>query len=65
MSDETRRQELKAKINDKLNKLSIEDLEKVAGGNWTFAENCPVCGGSYGFSDEDGMLYCTNCGYRP
>lgn len=32
MSDEKRREELKAKINEQLDKLSIEDLEKVAGG---------------------------------
>jgi hypothetical protein len=32
MSDEKRREELKAKINEQLDKFSIEDLEKVAGG---------------------------------
>ena len=32
MSDEKRRAELKAKINEQLDKLSIEDLESVAGG---------------------------------
>jgi hypothetical protein len=32
MSDEKRREELKAKINEQLDKLSIEDLESVAGG---------------------------------
>jgi hypothetical protein len=32
MSDEKRREELKAIINEQLDKLSIEELEKVAGG---------------------------------
>jgi len=32
MSDEKRREELKAKINEQLDKFSIEDLERVAGG---------------------------------
>jgi hypothetical protein len=32
MSDEKRREELKAIINEQLDKLSIEDLESVAGG---------------------------------
>jgi hypothetical protein len=32
MSDEKRREELKAKINEQLDKLSIEELESVAGG---------------------------------
>lgn len=33
MSDEKKREELKAKINDELDELSLEDLEKVAGGD--------------------------------
>ena len=32
MSDEKRREELKAKINEQLDKLSIEELESIAGG---------------------------------
>jgi len=32
MSDEKRREELKAKINEQLDNLSIEDLEKIVGG---------------------------------
>lgn len=32
MSDEKRREELKAKINAQLDNLSTEDLEKIAGG---------------------------------
>ena len=32
MSDEKRREELKAKINEQLDKLSTEELESVAGG---------------------------------
>ena len=32
MSNENSREELKAKINEQLDMLSIEDLEKVAGG---------------------------------
>ena len=45
MSDEKRREELKATINEQLDKLSLEDLERVAGGG---AENntwtCKWCG---------------------
>lgn len=45
MSDEKRREELKATINEQLDKLSLEDLERVAGGSdekstWT----CKWCG---------------------
>jgi hypothetical protein len=32
MGDEKRREELKAKINEQLDKLSIEELESIAGG---------------------------------
>jgi hypothetical protein len=32
MSDEKRREELKAKINEELDGLSTEDLESIAGG---------------------------------
>lgn len=49
MSDEKRREELKAKINEQLDKLSIEDLENVAGGaEWVperdFHRTCEKCG---------------------
>ena len=42
MSDDKRREELKARVNEKLEKLSIEELEKVAGGflDWI---TCPKC----------------------
>ena len=45
MSDEKRREELKAKINEQLDKLSIEELESVAGGfEIQGGVYCPVCG---------------------
>jgi len=40
MSDEKRREELKAKINEQLDKFSIEDLERVAGG-WNGPDDDP------------------------
>ena len=49
MSDEIKkREELKAKINEKLDALSLEDLEKVAGG-----ENLPL--------EHFGLKYCAFC----
>ena len=45
MSDEKKREELKAKINEQLDELSVDDLEQVSGGSgdsektWT----CPYC----------------------
>ena len=57
MSDEKRREELNAKINEQPDNLSIEDLEKVAGGAKekyccrkcgtafsSYNSKCPKCG---------------------
>lgn len=46
MSDEKRREELKAKINEELNVLSTEDLESIVGGGMIydlFLRNRPYC----------------------
>ena len=48
MSDEKRRAELMARINDHLDKLSIDDLEKFAGG-------------IIGFPTIEKPAYCMNC----
>ena len=57
MSDEKRREELNAKINEQPDNLSIEDLEKVAGGA---KENywCRKCGTA--FSSHNSK--CPKCG---
>ena len=57
MSDEKRREELNAKINEQPDNLSIEDLEKVAGGT---KENywCRKCGTA--FSSHNSK--CPKCG---
>lgn len=50
MSNENKREELKAKINEQLDKLSIEDLEKVAGGYIVIGGDeyvCHECGKSF------------------
>ncbi|MBR1479122.1 MAG: hypothetical protein IJ608_14355 [Lachnospiraceae bacterium] len=45
MSDDKRREELKAEINKKLDQLSVEALEKVAGGFIKYSEyKCEKCG---------------------
>ena len=46
MSDDKRREELKAKINEELDSLSIENLEKVVGGGvikLMFKPYCKKC----------------------
>ena len=48
MSDEKRREELKVKINEQLDKLSIEELESVAGGDGCYAVYCSNCGALLG-----------------
>ena len=57
MSDEKRREELKAKINEQLDKFSIEDLERIAGGAHAQLK-CPKCGANISWSDTK----CPNCG---
>ena len=53
MSDENRREELKAKINAQFDKLSIEDLERVAGG-WSDDDYDPhPYGQQYQFTKEE------------
>ena len=57
MSDEKRREELNAKINEQPDNLSIEDLEKVAGGmkgNY----GCKKCGATF----SKGVSKCPKCG---
>ena len=39
MSDEKKREELKAQINEKLDELSIEELELISGGTSGESEN--------------------------
>ena len=53
MSDESKREELKARINEKLDELSIEDLEKVAGGYIIYDGDyvCPECGRTFSSYD--------------
>ena len=66
MSDEKRREELKTKINEQLDKLSIEDLESVAGGA-IMAHTCKNCGAQwYTLSDMPiGDDYtCPKCGFK-
>ena len=66
MRDEKRREELNAKINEQIEKISIEDLDKVAGGdmvyfvctkcNATFSRNvskCPKCGSTKIYNRTD------------
>ena len=65
MSDEKRREELKAKINEQLDNLSIEDLEKIAGGIFDFpgvskppvCRNCNMSYVGYSIGSK-----CPNCG---
>ena len=57
MSDEKRREELNAKINEQTDKISVEDLEKVAGGmkgNY----GCKKCGATFSGS----VPKCPKCG---
>ena len=67
MSDEKRREELKAKINAQLDNLSTEDLEKIAGGIFDFPgvsmpPYCRNCN-AYFFGYSVGSK-CPNCGER-
>jgi hypothetical protein len=69
MSDEKRREELKAIINEQLDKLSIEDLEKVAGGGegWWGSIACDKCNSiniiALGCVSSGKIIYrCKDCG---
>lgn len=79
MSDDKRREELKVRVNEKLEKLSIEELEKVAGGflDWI---TCPKCEKTFIFvpdlsehskskkspiqEPEIPMYECPSCGHK-
>ena len=57
MSDQ-KREELKAKINEKLDELSLEVLEQVAGGGIFEMWTCPICGATM-LKINSGTHYCT------
>ncbi|MBR1771856.1 MAG: hypothetical protein IJ747_07470 [Lachnospiraceae bacterium] len=62
MSDDNRKEELKAQINEKLDQLSVEELEQVAGG-WTPASVqyvCMKCNASYSLHPGT----CSKCGSK-
>ncbi|MBR1479123.1 MAG: C2H2-type zinc finger protein [Lachnospiraceae bacterium] len=50
MNDDKKREELKAKINEKLDQLSVEELEKFAGGKIIVegeTYTCKYCGDTF------------------
>ncbi|MBR1479121.1 MAG: hypothetical protein IJ608_14350 [Lachnospiraceae bacterium] len=61
MSDDKRREELKAEINEKLDQLSVEDLEKVAGG-WLIRHDYDPYDDPYDDDIPGTILKCSNCG---